>query len=112
MQDNQLFKEFVEFCDNQPKDKRINHQYWSTCAVGEFASSIGKPLRDGYLLPVGCGDEDEEHFHISQQEREFFNNLFGSIYEDMDSPNLQNKISSCCLGTYGVFTDMLKTYLD
>lgn len=45
-QNKELFKQFVEFCDNQPKYKDINHMLWSTCAVGEFLSSTGIELAD------------------------------------------------------------------
>lgn len=41
MQDKELFKEFLAFCENQPSDKKIDHKYWSTCAVGEFLTNRG-----------------------------------------------------------------------
>lgn len=37
-QDMELFKQFVEFCDRQPKDRVIDHSTWDTCAYGDFVS--------------------------------------------------------------------------
>ncbi len=41
MQDIQLFKEFIQFCDKQPKDREINHGgSYCQCAVGDFYEEI------------------------------------------------------------------------
>lgn len=73
-QNKELFIEFVNFCESQPEDKVIDHTYWSTCAVGEFAKHKGIHIRDGYLASD----------FINQEECYFIESLFGVSYEDID----------------------------
>lgn len=88
MQDKELFKEFVAFCESQPDIKRICHTSgWWDCAVGDFASHKG--VTDTYL-----GDK-------------FVPELLGSdneLYYTLDDP-------ASCPTNYGDFTKLLKTYL-
>ena len=86
MQDKELFKEFVEFCERQPTNKGIDHSSWWSCAVGEFATHLG--ITDKYLSD------------------RFTPKLLGfniELYEKLNEPD--------GLATYGEFTNYIKTFL-
>lgn len=78
---------FIEFCDSQPKDRHINHNMWSTCAVGDYARVLEVPIPDWTTeakVLTGMGTELAK--------------LVGSLREDEAN-------------TYGEFTEFLKTHL-
>jgi hypothetical protein len=105
MRNEQLFNEFVQFCDSQPKDKVIDHSYWSSCAVGQFATSKGVSVPNGYILPSDCNDFTG-----------FVEQLFGEPYKDVGE-NESNQLTYKIVWTdgipksYGRFTEFLKKYL-
>ena len=42
-------KSFIEFVASQPRDKKINHHSWHSCAIGDFADSMDQlPTRGCY----------------------------------------------------------------
>lgn len=92
----ELFKEFVAFCEKQPEDKVINHRTWASCAVGDYARSLGADVPtysqcrlDTHNCPV--------------------HNLIGI------DPGLElilgNPSAMGVPNTYGEFTEFLKSYL-
>ena len=89
-QDKELFKQFVEFCDNQPKGKVINHDWWCTCAVGEFLKSIG--------IKVYSGTTSLNTPEIRK--------ILGD-----NSPLWKALEARFCPDNYGEFTEFLKQYL-
>ena len=88
MQDIQLFKEFIQFCEEQPKDTTIDHSgSWSDCAVGKFFN-----WQD-------C-DEDTDKVQV----------LLGNYWLNS---SLANRIGNGeCPSNYGDFTTFLKLELD
>ena len=40
------FPQFVAFWEAQPREMTIDHTYWDTCAVGDFARHLGKDASD------------------------------------------------------------------
>ena len=91
VQNKELFIKFVEFCDSQPKDGRINHfgSYYD-CAVGAYADSIGEDISDW---------SHQVHFTKELlQTRE----LYLKVGNADEYPEL---------ATYGGYTEFLKTYL-
>lgn len=92
MQDKELFKEFVSFCESRPADKKINHSSWRDCAVGEFADYLGVSVKS----TSDC--------------RTFITKLLGEYTDDKGT--LCGRIScAVCPDTYGEFTAFLKEYL-
>lgn len=61
-QDKELFLQFIDFCDKQPKDKKIDHDSWSTCAIGEFHDYIGADCHivDFPYKVLGLGDDETD----------------------------------------------------
>ncbi len=112
VQDKALFQEFVNFCDNQPKDKEIDHSSWESCAVGEFAlSKFGVvSIEEDYLL------DDGRTLHMEPEIHSILSCLFGERFceEAKDNP-LLDSIANCggfnSHHTYGEFTQFLKEYL-
>lgn len=51
------FEGFVEFVNNQPSDKVIDHSFWESCSVGEYVASIDNTTSVGSvaweILPRG-----------------------------------------------------------
>jgi|GEM_PF-5303889 len=90
-QNKALFLEFIQFCDNKPKDEVINHEGWDDCAVGQFFNTksvafIGysqMPLVDT-LLGSFKGSKQSLHWLVG---------------------------SGICPSTFGEFTEFLKSYL-
>jgi hypothetical protein len=37
---NKVFKDFLEFIAHQPRDRSIDHDSWSSCAVGDYVRSL------------------------------------------------------------------------
>ena len=89
MQDIQLFKEFIQFCDKQPKDTAIDHSgSWCHCAVGEF---------------FNWQEHDDEDAAEVQE-------LLGSYWLNS---SLLNRIGNGeCPSNYGDFTTFLKLELE
>lgn len=100
-QNKELFKEFVNFCDSQPKGKEIDHEYWNTCAVGEFARTKG--LR----VPKGFIEQGSKGKFVS-----FIEGLVGLEYDSIEDSRLGYAIvGNKPHNTYGEFTQFLKQYL-
>jgi len=93
----ELFKEFVDYCDSKPKDEAINHDSWSSCAVGEFFKFKG-------ISEVYCGSPE-------------ITNLLGDhcFEDDIELNPLAYEISVANrfgrYKTYQDFTELLKKYL-
>lgn len=89
MRNEQLFDEFIAFCDSQPKDKVIDHSCWSTCALGEFASY------KNLILSSWSG-------------------WFSFTKEVLGDDELRDKVEKHgedeCPSNYGEFTEFLKNY--
>lgn len=43
---------FIEFVNAQDPNKTIDHSLWRTCAVGQFADSLGMPITAALDNPV------------------------------------------------------------
>ncbi len=94
MRNEELFKEFVKFCESQPEDKMICHDSWSECAVGDF-------LRHKGLKEIGTTFDTPE---IEQ--------IVGGYDEEGVDYNFRKDIgSNKCPHTYGEFSKWLKDYL-
>lgn len=88
-QDKELFKKFIEFCDKQPKDKKIDHRSWERCAVGQFMREKDMPCTFENIKPI-----------------------LGVITDNVGINELCSKISrGICPNTYGEFTEFLRKYL-
>jgi hypothetical protein len=119
MQDKQLFKEFVAFCQSQPKDKPIDHSSWKTCAVGDFAATKGLSIQSGVI----CLTEKSKALNpdlplITPEERIFFESLIGELTDHwINASSLLRLLASgkrYLLGpdiaTYGEFSDILSKF--
>lgn len=103
-QNKELFIEFVNYCESQPIEKRIDHSTWESCAVGEFARTKG--------ILVGPVFVDSDDYNLTF--KNFIRDLQGE--EINDTSKLVNPVSKylhrCNLpNNYGEFTKFLKQYL-
>ena len=89
-QNKELFIEFVNFCESQPADKKINHDSWNSCAVGEF---------------FGWNDWKDINFGkiVSLLGQEGYSEEPCTLYAFLNT--------KMCPNTYGEFTKFLKQYL-
>jgi hypothetical protein len=86
----ELFKEFIAFCESQPVYKKINHDTWDSCAVGEFFTATGRDVDEHYARDMLGMDIEFPH-----KDGELV-----ILIGNADCPDL-----------YGEFTEFLKSYL-
>ncbi len=83
-----LLQSFYDFCDEQPKDKKIEHKTWNSCAIGEFYGDVDAWYSTGLVSSI-LGDREWE-----------------------SEINLHHLVDfRKCPNTYGEFTEFLKPYL-
>ena len=93
MRNEELFKQFVEFCESQPEDKVIDHSTWESCAVGDF-------LRYQGLEYIGSTLDTPEIEQVIV------------TYEGWGGSNFRSAIGNGkCPSTYGKFSKWLRSYL-
>lgn len=113
MQDKELFKEFVTFCQAQPEDKFIDHSDWSTCAMGEFAGSKNISLTNiTDIFDEVNGSETE----IDPELDSFVGRVIG-IKPSKIGYDIEGELISTLasvgneLETYGEFTEFVEKFL-
>ncbi len=86
MMNKELFEEFIQFCNSQPRDEIINHWCWEECALGKFAKHKQKDLD--------------------------IKSMYDFSLEVLGDSYLRDYIDDirCPLETYGEFTDYLNFY--
>lgn len=112
-QDKVLFAEFIEFCDNKPRDQYIPHSSWKMCAVGQFALVKGLEFQRG-VIPSNEIFASRANY---PKEIKFIEDITGFKYNKENSE--AGNILSCLLEedgygvpyNYGDFTDFLKACL-
>lgn len=87
---NELFLEFVQFCDNKPLTERVSHDSWEKCFVGDFFEA----------LEEDCTTENIEKLLNPSWEP-------NSIYSDINMA-----WSRSVPDNYGEFTAWLKAHPD
>lgn len=122
MQDKQLFKEFVEFCESQDDYKLINHSTWKTCAVGEFALTKGVIFQEGFLrceenMHMEGGDKCKPY---TAEEKLFMQKLIDDDLINIENYSVDNTlydllstghINFTHCNYYDDFTSILKEFL-
>jgi len=90
MQDEDLFNQFINFCESQPEDRVIDHYgSFKDCAIGKFAMFLGKDLS-----PTQATSFAE---HVLG---------FGELYGEVNCAFIHPELS-----TYGGYTKLLKQYI-
>lgn len=107
MQNKELFKEFVAFCQAQPADKSIDNDSWESCAVGEFALTKGVNVADKTWVGYS---------YISPELNIFIGELLGDIPSNGlgFSENALTKTMACrtlCPKHYGVLAELLQQFV-